>query len=200
MVFGFYVNWDPGSMVSLRMHLSHLTHLVPEWLVLKNAQGDLDDQSDPTVMEIAAQAKLPVVPLVTNYRDGWQPGDVRKILHDDNARGDLIEQHLQQSGGTSFRGVNIDFEGLTQADRAPMVAFMRQLKARLKPANLLLTESVPVDDPAYDLEQLAEVNDFIVPMVYDEHLPVGRPGPIASQGWFQKQLDRVARVAPPERQ
>ncbi len=199
VVFGFYVNWDPGSMVSLRMHLSHLTHLVPEWLVLKNAQGDLDDQSDPTVMEIAAQAKLPVVPLVTNYRDGWQPGDVRKILHDDNARGDLIDNIYNNLAEHHFAGVNIDFESLTQADRAPMVAFMRQLKARLKPANLLLTESVPVDDPAYDLKQLAEVNDFIVPMVYDEHYQSGGPGPIASQGWFQKQLDRVARVAPPEK-
>src|ERR1039458_3918370 len=69
-------------MVSLRMHLSHLTHLVPEWLILRNAKGDLDDQSDPTVMAIAGQAKLPILALVTNYRDGWQPGDVRKILHD----------------------------------------------------------------------------------------------------------------------
>ena len=29
IVFGFYVNWDPASMVSLRIHLAHLTHLVP---------------------------------------------------------------------------------------------------------------------------------------------------------------------------
>jgi hypothetical protein len=71
IVFGFYVNWDPASMVSLRIHLAHLTHLVPEWLILRNAKGDLDDQSDPTVVAIAAQAKLPIIALVTNYRDGW---------------------------------------------------------------------------------------------------------------------------------
>ena len=197
IVFGFYVNWDPASMVSLRMHLSHLTHLVPEWLILRNAQGDLDDQSDPTVIAIAAQAKLPILALVTNYRDGWQPGDVRKILHDADARADLVANIYSNLAEHHFAGVNIDFEELTPRDRQALVAFMRQLRAKLQPAGLLLTESVPIEDPAYDLKQLAEVNDYLVPMVYDEHYQSGEPGPIASQGWFQKQIDRLNQAAPP---
>ena len=112
IVFGFYVNWDPASMVSLRMSLAHLTHLVPEWLILQNAQGDLEDQSDPTVIAIAGQAKLPIIALVTNYRDGWQPGDVRKILHDADARDDLIDNIYSNLAEHHFAGVNIDFEKL----------------------------------------------------------------------------------------
>jgi spore germination protein YaaH len=178
-------------MVSLRMHLSHLTHLVPEWLILRNAHGDLDDQSDPTVMAIAAQAKLPILALVTNYRDGWQPGDVRKILRDAEARADLIDNIFNNLTEHHFAGVSLDFEDLAPADRAPLVAFMRQLRAKLQPAGLLLTECVPIEDPAYDLKQLAQVNDYIVPMVYDEHYQSGEPGPVASQAWFQKQIDSL---------
>lgn len=199
IVFGYYVNWDPASMVSLRIHLAHLTHLVPEWLILQNAKGDLDDQSDPTVITIARQAKLPVIPLVTNYRDGWQAGDVRKILHDADARADLINNIYSNLQEHAFAGVNIDFEQLAPRDREPMVAFMRQLGARLKPAGLLLTQSVPVEDPAYDLKQLAQVNDYLVPMVYDEHYQSGEPGPVASDDWFQQQLDRLAKAVPPEK-
>ena len=199
IVFGFYVNWDQGSMVSLRMHLSHLTHLVPEWLILRNAKGDLDDQSDPTVMAIAGQAKLPILALVTNYRDGWQPGDVRKILHDADARADLIDNIYSNLTEHRFAGVNVDFEELAPRDREPFVAFMRQLRAKLQPAGLLLTESVPIEDPAYDLKQLAEVNDYLVPMVYDEHYQSGEPGPIASEAWFQKQIDRLGQIAPPSK-
>ena len=199
VVFGFYVNWDEGSMVSLRLHASSLTHLVPEWLVLRNAQGDLDDQSDPTVIAIAAQAKLPILPLMTNYREGWQPGDVRKILHNAAARTDLIDNIYSNLTEHNFAGVNIDFESLGPPDRQPLVAFMRQLSARLKTKGLLLTQSVPINDPAYDLRQLAAVNDFIVPMIYDEHYQSGEPGPIASQPWFQKQLDRLADLVPPEK-
>ena len=165
IVFGFYVNWDQGSMVSLRIHLAHLTHLVPEWLILRNAQGDLDDQSDPTVMAIAGQAKLPILALVTNYRDGWQAGDVRKILHDADARAGLIDNIYNNLTEHRFAGVNVDFEDLAPPDRAPLVAFMRQLRAKLQPGGLLLTESVPIEDPAYDLKQLAQVNDYLVPMV-----------------------------------
>ncbi|MGC9947739.1 MAG: glycosyltransferase [Bryobacteraceae bacterium] len=197
VVFGFYVNWDRSSMVSLRLHLSHLTHLVPEWLILRNAKGDLDDQSDPTVIAIAAQAKLPILALVTNYRDGWQAGDVRKILHDAEARADLIDNIYNNVTEHLLAGVNIDFEELAPRDRQPLLAFMRQLRAKLQPAGLLLTESVPIEDPAYDLNQLAEVNDYIVPMVYDEHYQSGEPGPIASQAWFQKQIDRLSQIAPP---
>jgi cellulose synthase/poly-beta-1,6-N-acetylglucosamine synthase-like glycosyltransferase/peptidoglycan/xylan/chitin deacetylase (PgdA/CDA1 family)/spore germination protein YaaH len=197
IVFGFYVNWDPASMVSLRIHLSHLTHLVPEWLILLNAKGDLDDQSDPTVVAIAAQAKLPILALVTNYRDGWQAGDLRKILHDPDARADLIDNIYNNLAEHKFAGVNIDFEELTPPDREPFVAFMRQLRAKLQPANLLLTESVPVEDPAYDIRQLAQIDDYLVPMVYDEHYQSGEPGPVASEAWFQKQIDRLGQIAPP---
>jgi hypothetical protein len=59
VVFGFYVNWDQASMVSLRTHLSHLTHLVPEWLILQNGKGDLDDQSDPTVIASRRRRSFP---------------------------------------------------------------------------------------------------------------------------------------------
>jgi cellulose synthase/poly-beta-1,6-N-acetylglucosamine synthase-like glycosyltransferase/peptidoglycan/xylan/chitin deacetylase (PgdA/CDA1 family)/spore germination protein YaaH len=197
IVFGFYVNWDPASMVSLRIHLSHLTHLVPEWLILLNAKGDLDDQSDPTVVAIAAQAKLPILALVTNYRDGWQAGDLRKILHDADARADLIDNIYNNLAEHKFAGVNIDFEELTPPDRQPFVAFMRQLRAKLQPANLLLTESVPVEDPAYDIRQLAQIDDYLVPMVYDEHYQSGEPGPVASEAWFQKQIDRLGQIASP---
>jgi peptidoglycan-N-acetylglucosamine deacetylase len=44
---------------------------------------------------------------------------------------------------------------------------------------------------------LAQINDYIVPMVYDEHYQSGEPGPIASQAWFQKEIDRLRQIAPP---
>jgi cellulose synthase/poly-beta-1,6-N-acetylglucosamine synthase-like glycosyltransferase/peptidoglycan/xylan/chitin deacetylase (PgdA/CDA1 family) len=198
-VFGFYVNWDPGSMVSLRLNLQHLTHLLPEWLVLQNGQGDLDDQSDPTVIQIAADAKLPVLPMVTNFREGWQAGDLHRVLNDASARADLIDNIYNNLAEHKSAGVNIDLEELAVKDRARLVEFMRLLRARLEPAGLLLTESVPVDDAAYDLKRLAELCDYIVPMVYDEHYQSGAPGPVASQEWFERQLAVLARRLPAQK-
>jgi cellulose synthase/poly-beta-1,6-N-acetylglucosamine synthase-like glycosyltransferase/peptidoglycan/xylan/chitin deacetylase (PgdA/CDA1 family)/spore germination protein YaaH len=196
-VFGFYVNWDPASIVSLRHNLHHLTHLVPEWLILQNGRGDLDDQSDPTVIRIAADAKLPILAVVTNFRGGWQAGDLHSVLRSAAARDNLVDNIYENLAEHKFAGVNIDLEELRRDDRERMVEFMRALAARLKPAGLLLSESVPTDDDAYDLRSLAAICDYIVPMVYDEHYQSGAPGPVASQEWFDSQLRSLAKVLPP---
>jgi len=199
VVFGFYVNWDRASIVSLRLNLQNLTHLLPEWLVLENGRGDLRDDSDPTVIQIAADAKLPVLAMVTNFREGWQAGDLHRVLNDAGARADLIDNIASNLAEHKFAGVNIDFEQLAVKDRDRLVEFMRSLRARLAPAGLLLTQCVPVDDPAYDLKQLAELCDYIVPMVYDEHYQSGSPGPVASEEWFERQLASLARSVPPQK-
>ncbi len=199
VVFGYYVNWDPASIVSLRMNLQHLTHLLPEWLVLQNGKGDLDDQSDPTVIRIAGDAKLPVLAMVTNFRDGWQAGDLHRVLSNPEARANLIDNIYSNLVEHKFAGVSIDFEQLLNRDRVRMVEFMRALRERLKPAGLLVSQAVPAGDSAYDLRALAAQCDFVVPMVYDEHYQSGSPGPVASQEWFDGQLADLAKVLPAEK-
>ncbi|MDQ1472546.1 MAG: peptidoglycan-N-acetylglucosamine deacetylase, partial [Bryobacterales bacterium] len=199
LVFGFFVNWDPGSIVSLRLHLSHITHLVPEWLVLQNANGDIDDQSDQTVIAIAQQANLPVLALLTNFRGSWQPGDVRRILNDADRRRDLITNLRSNLAEHKFAGVNVDFENMTRRDREPLVGFMKELADDLHQHGYLVTQDVPVGDDAYDIKQLAAINDYLVPMVYDEHYQSGEPGPVASETFFEDKLDELAKLAPPSK-
>jgi cellulose synthase/poly-beta-1,6-N-acetylglucosamine synthase-like glycosyltransferase/peptidoglycan/xylan/chitin deacetylase (PgdA/CDA1 family)/spore germination protein YaaH len=196
LVFGYYVNWDPSSMVSLRLNLGRLTHLVPEWLVLSNGNGDIDDQTDQTVVRIATDAHLPILAMITNYRDGWQAKDLHAVITNADSRKDLIDNIYSNLVEHKFAGVSIDFEQLAPKDRQAMVRFMEELHARLHPDGLLLAQSVPVEDPAYDLPRLAQINDYIVPMVYDEHYQSGEPGPVASQDWFEKKLDELGKVLP----
>ena len=80
LVFGYYVNWDPASLVSLRINLNRLTHLIPEWMTLQNGKGELSDESDGTVIKIARDANLPILVQVNNFRDGWQVDDLHKTL------------------------------------------------------------------------------------------------------------------------
>jgi cellulose synthase/poly-beta-1,6-N-acetylglucosamine synthase-like glycosyltransferase/spore germination protein YaaH/peptidoglycan/xylan/chitin deacetylase (PgdA/CDA1 family) len=199
VVFGYYVNWDPASIVSLRGNLQHLTHLVPEWLVLQNAKGDLDDQSDPAVIRIAADAHLPILAMVTNFRDSWQASDLHHVLGSAAARENLIDNIYSNLVEHKFAGANIDFEELKTGDRERMVTFMRELRERLAPAGMTLTESVPAGDDAYDLRGLAALCDYVVPMVYDEHYQSGAPGPVASQEWFDTQLGQLAKTLPAEK-
>jgi cellulose synthase/poly-beta-1,6-N-acetylglucosamine synthase-like glycosyltransferase/peptidoglycan/xylan/chitin deacetylase (PgdA/CDA1 family)/spore germination protein YaaH len=196
LVFGYYVNWDPASIVSLRLNLNRLTNLIPEWLSLENGRGDLTDDSDPTVIRVANDAKLPILAMVTNFRDGWQAGDLHRILRNRASSDNLIDNIYSNLIEHKFAGINIDFEQLKSADRARMVIFMERLRDRLKPGGFLVSQSVPVDDSAYDLKRLGEINDYIIPMLYDEHYQSGDPGPIASEDWFAGQLQKLRKVLP----
>ncbi len=199
LVWGFFVNWDPASIVSLRLHLSRLTHLVPEWLTLQNDKGDIEDQSDHTVIEIARQANLPILALLTNFRNGWQPGYVHRVINDPALREDLIGNIRQNLEEHHFAGVNIDFESVSAKDRAALVVFMRELTAELHKSGFIVSEDVPVGDTAYDIRNLAAAVDYLVPMVYDEHYQSGEPGPVASEAFFEGKLDELARLAPPSK-
>ncbi|MGA2434545.1 MAG: polysaccharide deacetylase family protein, partial [Bryobacteraceae bacterium] len=199
IVFGYYVNWDPASMVSLRLNLQHLTHMVPEWLVLENGKGDLSDETDPVVARIAADANLPILAMVTNFRDGWQAADLHHALETPASRENLADNILSNLTEHKFAGVNIDLEELAVRDRERMIAFMEALAKKLKPAGLLLAESVPTDDAAYDVRRLAAICDYIVPMVYDEHYQSGPPGPVASEEWFEKELLKLRDALPLEK-
>ncbi len=199
LVWAFYVNWDPGSIVALRLHLSHISHLVPEWLTLANAKGDISDDSDQTVIAIARQANLPIVALLTNYRDGWRPNDVRRVLASAELRQDLIENIRSNLAEHKFAGINIDFESLKTSDREPLVNFMRELAAEMHKDGYIVSEDVPVDDSAYDLKRLAEANDYLIPMIYDEHYQSGEPGPVASEQFFENQMDKLSKMLPPDK-
>ena len=99
-------------------------------------------------------------------------------------------------------GVNIDFEQVPVADRNDLTAFIRELHDTLRPEGLILTQDLPTDDPhvpAYDMRALAQLNDYVIPMVYDEHFAAGAPGPIASLPWLRSQLQEVLDVLPAEK-
>ena len=188
LVFGYYVNWDAASVVSLRLHSRALTHLVPEWLTLLNGRGDVEDTSDPGVIRLARDEKLPILALVTNFRDGWRGDELHAVLNDFEGRANLVDNIYSNLREHGFAGVNLDFEGLTRIDRDQMVQLIRELRAKLRPDGLLLTQSVPVHDGAYDLPRLAELVDYLVVMAYDEHSQLGAPGPVASRRWFRDQV------------
>src|SRR5262249_51041532 len=143
----------------------------PEWLTMQNAQGDVDDTADPVVIRLARAANLPILALVTNFRDSWRADELHALLNDPEARANLVDNVYSNLREHDFAGVNVDFEGLARADRAQMVQLMQELRAKLHPDGLLLTQSVPARDGAYDLPRLAAVADYLVVMAYDQHIP-----------------------------
>jgi peptidoglycan-N-acetylglucosamine deacetylase len=203
VIFGFHVPWDENSLVSLKANSTHLTHVLAEWLILQNGDGGLQDRTEIPVVEWSRQVKLPVLAVVTNYRDdGWRSTELHQILSRRAARQRLVSNIYASVNKYQLAGVNIDFEQIPIADRNNLTAFIRELHLALKPRGLILTQDVPTDDPhvaAYDMKALASINDYVIPMIYDEHFSSGAPGPIASLPWVRSQMQDILKLFPVEK-
>jgi peptidoglycan-N-acetylglucosamine deacetylase len=203
VIFGFYVPWDENSLISLKANSAQLTHVLAEWLILQNGAGDLQDRTEIPVVEWSHQAKLPVLAMVTNFRDDrWQSAALHQVLSHPATRRRLAKNILANVRKYKLAGVNIDFEQVPIADRNRLTAFIRELHDSLQTEGLILTEDLPTDDPhvaAYDMRALAELNDYVIPMVYDQHFSSGSPGPIASLPWVREQVQDILKLFPAEK-
>src|SRR3954468_7150864 len=68
----FFVNWDDTSFTSLKENVSHIDTLVPEWLHLGEASGEIPLDTPSRQQEVldwlhTARPALRIVPLVNNF-------------------------------------------------------------------------------------------------------------------------------------
>ncbi len=96
-------------------------------------------------------------------------------------------------------GISIDFENVPAATQPALKAFMRELYAQFHPLGLEVSQSVPLDDAAFDYRGLAAVTDYLILMAYDEHWSNSKSGPIASQRWYEAALRRRFAELPPQK-
>ncbi|HEY3298712.1 MAG TPA: glycosyl hydrolase family 18 protein, partial [Armatimonadota bacterium] len=221
-VVGFYVDWDPQSVQSVRDHISSLSYLVPEWLNLdmkdphlfKDSKDDtpaLKRQNDE-VISLCSQHNVPVIPLIHNMRNkAFDWAGLRSFLLNPSAQQKLAINLRDYVVRNKFGGINIDFEpGYDQSKMTPqqiaeakklirvaLPKFMVTLSKTFHEAHLLVTQDVPAKSDDFDLAALNDPNDFIVAMLYDEHVislgQGGYPGTIASQVWLEDMAAKIFR-------
>jgi cellulose synthase/poly-beta-1,6-N-acetylglucosamine synthase-like glycosyltransferase/peptidoglycan/xylan/chitin deacetylase (PgdA/CDA1 family)/spore germination protein YaaH len=190
----FFVNWDDNSLVSLTHNLADIDTLVPEWLHLVDGSGTVREDDPRREAQVAAlvRAKRPdlaIVPLVNNF-DGtrWRSDWLAQTLASPTARTAVITQLQDFVTSHGYAGISIDFEAVPARSQKDLEAFLRELHGRFHPLGLLVSQSVPVDDRAFDFRRLAATTDYLILMAYDEHAADTAPGPIASQRWFTAAL------------
>ncbi len=215
----FFENNDKAAVDSLVAHIGQTTHLFPVWLMLSPggtgfhsihsiatfsdksaaAAETHADTNDDIAVEQARAHGVAILPLIQNYdsdsgtfRTDW----LHSLLSSPQKRTAVITQLQNYVVSGHYQGVNIDFETDSAADRAGMTAFVSQLASVFHPLGLLVTQDTQTDSGAYDLPALAKLNDFIIPMLYDENSDGSEAGPISGQSWFQNQLAKVLAQVP----
>ena len=206
-VIAFYVNWDDNSFTSLKNNIWKIDELIPEWLHLGETGGDLlidNQRRQDETLEFIRQNRgdLRVVPLINNFNEITQRWDTDRLvgmLSEESARKKAVEGLHGFVKSNKFAGINIDFEGVPDANQDELFLFMQELYAKFHPEGLVVTQDIPLDDDSFDIGKLSTVTDFLVLMAYDEHYAGGTPGPVSSRSWYSTALARVFSQVPPNK-
>ncbi len=212
----FFENNDKAAVDSLAAHIGQTTHLFPVWLLLTPGGSGIqsiaafsdksaaaaDTQADTNDDIAVTQARahgVAILPLIQNFDSDagkFRPDWLHALLLSPAKRTAVIGQLRRYVVSGHYQGVNIDFETDSDSDRAGLVAFMAQLSSVFHPLGLLVTQDIQTDSGAYDLPTLAKLNDFVIPMLYDQNADGNSAGPISGQRWFQEQLAGVLAQVP----
>ncbi|MDP4170990.1 MAG: DUF2062 domain-containing protein [Bacillota bacterium] len=190
-VYGFYVNWDENSKISLKRNIHAMSVVIPEWLQL---MPDLSfkNNNDPSVTALAKVHNVKIMPLINNFINKKWDGDVlNRLFSNPEAEKQLISKLVDYVKKNGFAGINIDFEAINQQDQPKLTQFMSNLATQFHHQGLMVTEDVPPGNPEFDYASLSKVVDRMVVMLYDEHSSVSEPGPIASTDWVKKNLENL---------
>ena len=198
----FYVSDDPTSLASLQLHYKDLDLLIPEALHAYKADGSLDIEPDPKLTQWlqSSGVELPMMPMVNNY-DGktWNVKEVAEMLAHPVARERLAKSIADFVVQKHQSGVVLDFELIEPATQPDFAKFIHDLGAAMHAANLKLMVALPAADWSYDYKYIASQADAVILMNYDLHYPTSDPGPIASQDWFERNIENILKIVPADK-
>ncbi|MFT4025080.1 MAG: glycosyl hydrolase family 18 protein, partial [Flavihumibacter sp.] len=200
----FYVDWDPQAFFSLQKNIDQLNMVFPEWLFIDPRTDTLQVKIDSSALAVMQSAKIKILPLVNNINDelgeGTFDGNIlHRLLHNPAKRDRLINDLLNLVEKYHFQGINIDFEEFRENSDEPIVAFQQALAAKFHARGLLVTQDVMAGNSDFNYRKLAEHNDYMVLMAYDEHYSTSTPGAVGSQRWIEKMLDQTAADIPSDK-
>ncbi|HEX7076705.1 MAG TPA: hypothetical protein VF226_21905, partial [Hyphomicrobiaceae bacterium] len=175
--YGFFNHWDESSFASLRENADKLDVLVPEWLHLAGADGDIshDDQrrEDHVRLWLKKTARhLKVLPLVNNFdpaRGLWDGEGVKALLESPEARAKLTRNLLSYVQDGGFAGIVIDFKSLPDDAVGAYVGFLDELHDAFSAVNLEVGAVLPAYEERFGAEDLSAVTDRIILLAYDDH-------------------------------
>ena len=196
--FAFFVNWDENSFVSLRSHAKDIDVLIPEWLHLTSDTGDIvrDDpkrQTSTTFWLSVHAPQMKVMPLINNYdprTNRWLGEETGRLLRNPKARVRFIRKLKAALIKDKHGGVVLDFKMLREADQEYLIKLVAELKFQLAPTGQRVFVVVPAYQPMKRYRELTAAADKIILLAYDQHWTGDITGPVASQGWFEAQLDK----------
>lgn len=196
----FYVNWDAQSFFSLRKNISKINLVLPEWFFVDPQADTLFSKMDPQAFDLIMASGVKVMPMLSNsYNSQFNGAALHRILNNPAKSERLVNDVVKLLTKYHFAGINVDFEELNESNNEVLTRFQQKLYNALHNKGFLVTQNVSPFNEDYDYRQLANYNDYLFLMAYDQHSESTRPGPICDQHWIQSAVNNLAAKVNPSK-
>ncbi|MGI8546555.1 MAG: hypothetical protein ACR2M1_04355 [Gemmatimonadaceae bacterium] len=200
--WGFTAPWDPRSAASVAAHRSDLGVVVSGFITLDSVSlRPITVFGDTATVSSPGNAGNPrKMALVTAYEGNrFHPETIRILAENATERARTAGAVGLLAGNAHYRGLILDFEGLTPADLDGLIRVAREIadSARAHGVSPIAMAIPATDTAAYPARPLLSAVDILVVMLYDQHWLTSPPGPIAAPNWMARALGmRVGEVGP----
>ncbi len=217
----YYVDYDAASYTSLQHHIHEIDLLFTDWLHVITPDGKLTaftpdnrpyavvdargvhsiDQEGKVLRAVTdAHVDTEIFPLVNNFDQltgDFRSDIVEKFLLNPAARILFAHQVVALlAANPKYHGLSLDFEAIPSVAQPAYHKLVSDLYTQLHSKHLRLYINVPVDDDDWDFKFYAAHTDGIILMNYDQHEPASKPGPVAGQEWYVRNLRQALKVVP----
>ena len=195
--WGFTGPWDRRSDASIERHGASLARVITGWIALDTTSLMPLEPYGDSIRKNPARAGRTMA-LITSYAGSrFHPEIIRALGGNAQATGITAGAIAALVDSGRYRGVVMNFEGMTPRDLDQLLFFTRALADSVRSHGVsTVVIAVPAGDTAaYPAGLLLQSADLIMPILYDQHWSASPPGPIASPEWVMRNLGtRVAEV------
>lgn len=134
-----------------------------------------------------------VWPMLTNSN----MSETSKMLSDYKSRENVINQIIKYIKQYNLDGINIDFEGMYEADKDNFSRLLIEIRPRLNEIGAVLSVDVTAPDGApewslcYDRYTIGKVADYVMFMAYDQYgVSATKAGTTAGHNWVEANVKK----------
>lgn len=188
-----------ADIENLKSHSWVIDIVFSDWFTLTPSGCALNESIDWDVFEELNKKGIATIPRFSNANHLWRAIDFSSFLANTDRWMCLIDALKQGVKNRSAKGVNIDVVNLMFLGRTAYTAWLLSLVESFHEDGLYVTVDVPMNNAAYDYENIGKMADIITIKAYDEHSTGGIPGPIAWVYWFEHSLEDLLKAIPPSK-
>ena len=189
---------EAESHESLRRHVADLDGLLPDFLTISGRDGALVQQDDPVETRLRRwiKYKSPNLEIYPVLSFGVDPGKAAAFLSSSDVRTKLVASIASYISRNADAGITIALSTLQPSAHLHVVSLMSELAHALHPIGKKVLVETSLTTEKSRVQELARFADLVVLSTYSNIDELVEAGPIASQGWFEAQLEAQLAIIP----